>query len=113
MSDYLVFILAFINPSKNFEALICEYDFETLSVSISKKELINGFKKLHKIKCDKVHELITIAITTQRNVQVFHDNEFDSIPKYLKQFKKGDVLELTLIFNKPFLQRRNKIITII
>lgn len=99
-------LLGFLNPkNENFTKLICEYKSEELSISLTKKELIEGFKKIDEIECLDKLNLQNFWITLIRNGNTSNttiikfENRGD-IPKLLEDIQKG----IQLI--SPYLSRR-------
>jgi len=109
-----IFLMFFISnkPSDNFVKLICDYDFNSLSVVISKKDLKQGFKRIKEIECAIDEGLSTIIFLYNQEPRIFKSKDFDQIPKFVSKLRKGDLVELTLIFSKSPMMRRNKMIKI-
>ena len=100
------------NTNEKFYNLICEYELNTLSIEILKSELKTGFEKLETLHCVQEKNLVSIIFMKKDETKIFKSQDFHEIPDYVSQFIKEEIIELTLVFQKPYLQRRNKIIKI-
>lgn len=112
-------ISAFTNPpSDSFKNLICKYEAKELSVKLTKKELLNGFKKIDEIKCFKNLNPLSLWFTIIRNGNssapiIIKYEDRATILDIIKNIKRGDIINFTLLIKTDYLERRSKMIEVI